>query len=269
TQLAFSPDGRRLAAARWFRTTDGVDLNAVVVWDVATGQLAQTFERAHAFAFSADGRLLAAATQRSCTMFEVDGWKRLRSLKPLAGALALGFSARDERLTGVVSAADGCKLVCCDAQSGEERAQSLAFEEPFYNFSGSPDGKLVATGHDGGDVLLWNAETLEPTKRFAAGGQDRQRAIFSPDGKVLACCGQAQADVVFFDVASGRELSRMHFDDGKFTTLLRRRAEEKLRPESDPARFAISPDGALFLAGPGGGVLRRIDTGAVVRRLTD
>jgi hypothetical protein len=74
---------------------------------------------------------------------------------------------------------------------------------------------------------------------------------------------------VFFDVASGRELRRMHYDQGTFHTLLRRREGELARPEEDPLRFAFTADGSAFIAGPLGGVLRSVETGNEVQRLVD
>jgi WD40 repeat protein len=267
TKLAFSLDGKLLAGSRLFRTIDGIDLNAVILWNTETGEVARTFERTHAFDFSPDGKSILVASQRSCTAFDLASGQRQSSFKPLGGALAVRYGADEKRVFGIVRSDEGFQVVGCDPTTGEKIAASLALEEPFYNLDVSRDGTLVASGHDGGNVLVWKADTLEPAKRLPSGGDDRQHVLFSPDGTTLACGGQSKADVVFFDAASGRELRRMHYDRGTFTTYLRRDGEEKIRPESDPQRFAFSPDGLLFFAGPYGGILRSMETGNEVQRL--
>ena len=170
---------------------------------------------------------------------------------------------------GIVHGEEGYQLVACDTATGKRLAVGLALDEPFYSLDIAARGELVATGHTGGNVIVWRLETLEPVKRFNGGDEQHQRAIFSPDGETLACCGQAKGDVVLFDVASGRELRRMHYDHGSFPTLLRRRDDELARPEADPLRFAFTPDGKNILAGPYGGVMRSVETGNEVRRLVD
>src|SRR6266576_3158820 len=41
TKLAFSPDGKLLAACRLFATDDGIELDEVRLWDVTTGRVAK------------------------------------------------------------------------------------------------------------------------------------------------------------------------------------------------------------------------------------
>ncbi len=203
TQLAFSPDGKILAGARLYRTVDGLDFNEVQLWDVSTGKSLRTFERVHAFDFSPDGKSIALVSQRSCTLFDLASGERLGRVKPLGGALSVKFTHDGKRLIGIVKSDEGFQLQSCDVATGEAVAAGIALEEPFYNFAVSSDGKYVASGHDAGNVLLWKADTLQPVRRFPAGTEDRQRVLFSPDGKTLACCGQTKADVVFFDVETG------------------------------------------------------------------
>lgn len=267
TRLAFSPDGKRLAGARLFRTIDGLDLNQVHVWDVETGDTVRAFERTHAFDFSPDGQTIVVVSRRSCSSFDLDSGERRMRYKPLGGALSVRYTPDGKQLVGIVQSEDGYQLVSCDTQTGEMVAEGVAFEEPFYSLEISRHGALIATGHDGGNVLVWKVDGLQPLKRFQSGATSRQRPVFSPDGKTIACCGQAKSEVAFFDVASGREIRRMRYDRGTFATYFRRDREETLRPESDPARFAFSPDGTLFFAGCYGGILRRMDTGNEVKRL--
>jgi WD40 repeat protein len=269
TRLAFSPDGKLLGGARLYRTSDGLDLNEVRIWKTPLGEVVRSFDRAHTFDFSPATSAIAVCTQRSCTIFDLATGQRLRKVKPLGGAIAVRYSPDGKQLVGIVRSEQGYQLRACDAATGKVLAEGVALDEPFYSLDVAARGGLVATGHAGGNVIVWHLDTLEPVKRFNGGDEQRQRAIFSPDGETLACCGQAKADIVLFDIASGRELRRMHYEQGTFHTLLRRRDDELARPEEDPQRFAFTPDGQAFIAGPYGGVLRSVATGNEVQRLVD
>ena len=53
----------------------------------------------------------------------------------------------------------------------------------------SPEGQIVATGHDDGSILLWDAATGQ-MKRALAGHSAPIRALkFTPDGKTLVSSG--------------------------------------------------------------------------------
>jgi WD40 repeat protein len=269
TRLAFSPDGKLLAGSRLYRTSDGLDLNEVRLWKVPSGEVLRSFDRAHAFDFSPTSSTLAVCSQRSCTIFNLLEGERLRKIEPLAGAIAVRFTPDGQKLVGIVENEQGYRLVLCEIALGKTKAESIALDEPFYSLDIARRGGLVATGHAGGTAIVWSLETLEPLKRFSGGDEQRQCVLFSPDGATLACCGQEKADIVFFDVASGRELRRMHYEQGTFSPYLRRDRDERVRPEEDPLRFAFTSDGAAFIAGPYGGVLRSVETGNEVQRLVD
>src|SRR6478672_2777558 len=51
TKLAFSPDGRLLAACRLFATDDGLGLDEVRLWDVTTDRLVKSLDRCRDFDF--------------------------------------------------------------------------------------------------------------------------------------------------------------------------------------------------------------------------
>jgi WD40 repeat protein len=71
TKLAFSPDGKLLAASRLFATPDGVELDEVRLWDVTTGRVHSVLDRCHAFDFSSDGRQLAVLSRSKCVIYDL------------------------------------------------------------------------------------------------------------------------------------------------------------------------------------------------------
>src|SRR5262245_52619385 len=83
TKLAFSPDGRLLAACRLFATDDGVELNEVRLWDVTTGRLVKSLDRCHGFDFSPDARQLTVLSRTKCVVYDLKDWGKERLVKPL------------------------------------------------------------------------------------------------------------------------------------------------------------------------------------------
>ncbi|MEQ8786169.1 MAG: hypothetical protein RIC55_07710 [Pirellulaceae bacterium] len=270
-RIEFSPDGRLLASTRLYRTTDGVDLHQVRVVDVATGEISRDLNRCHAFAFSPDGRELAVVTRGKCMIYDLSSWKKLREIEPLADAVAIEFSPRGDTVAAVKQVDDKFKISLCDAQSGEEIAVSPGLPRPFYSVRFSPDGGHLATGLESG-ILLWDvagaeADGLQAVGQFKTGSGEFEHPFFSPDGQILAAGNQQNGDVVMWEIETNKELRRFSFDRGTFHSFIRRRDEELVRPERDPARFTFTPDGAAFLSGSNGGVIRTISSGQEVRRL--
>jgi RNA polymerase sigma factor (sigma-70 family) len=70
----------------------------------------------------------------------------------------------------------------------------------------APDGKSIASGGSGHAVRLWDAATGKELRRFPSG--DALSVAFAPDGKSLAF--PSHLDVLMCDVATGKELQRLH-----------------------------------------------------------
>lgn len=270
-RVEFSPDGRLLAAVRLFRTDDGVELHQVRVLDVATGEVARDLNRCHGFAFSPDARQMAVLTRSRCMVYDCTTWKKLHELEPLAGALSIEYSPRGDTVAGVVHADDKFRMLLCDARDGAQLAESPGLDQPFYAARFSPDGRYLATGLRG-TIVLWDAagaavDGLQAVAQFKTGSRDLEYPFFSPDGLILAAGNQQDGDVVMWEVDTGKELRRFTFDRGTFHTFLRRKDDETVRPETFPARFVFTPDGAAFLSGCNGGIIRTLSSGQEVRRL--
>ncbi|HUG93375.1 MAG TPA: WD40 repeat domain-containing protein, partial [Planctomycetaceae bacterium] len=124
TKLAFSPDGRRLAAG---------GMGTLKVWDVETSRELHAID-AHmsedrmsrhgvsSLAFSPDGTIIASASHEG---------SGLRSPPGVVKLWDAGTGVLRQTLKGQAA-----------------RCESVAF---------SPDGRTLATGGGGGSVVLWNA----------------------------------------------------------------------------------------------------------------
>jgi hypothetical protein len=256
TKLAFSPDGKLLAVCRLFATDDGIALDEVRLWDVTSGRVAKVLDRCHGFDFSPDSRQLAVQSRSKCIVYDLKDWAKEKQVKPLGEALTVVFSADGLSLIGIVLDAGKYRLRTVLAESGEIVAQSLPLDQPYYGIAVAADGSLLATGHDGGNVVLWDPQTLDVRSRLQTGVRGLSHPFFAPDARVLAAGSQETGDVVLWSLADRQEMARYTFEKGGLRTYYNRPASASVRPERDPTRFCYSPDGESFLAGCYGGILR-------------
>ena len=194
-QVAFSPDGKLLAAAYG----DGY----VRLWNPVTGQAvgaplpADTGLGGSAFSvtFSPDGKLLATAGAHGIVRLwnPVTGQAVDAPLPadtgPVGGVDGVAFSPDGKLLA--TAGADRTLRLWNPAAHRAVGAPLLASTSPGGSVNGvafSPDGKLLATADTAGYIRLWNPATQHavgaPFLATANGGVIG--VAFSPDGKLLA-----------------------------------------------------------------------------------
>jgi len=266
TKLAFSPDGSLLAACRLFATEDGVELDEVRLWDVTSGRLAKTLDRCHDFDFSPDSRQLAVLSRSKCIVYGLKDWAKEKRIGPLGEAVTVAFSADGLSLVGVVRDEGKYCLRSVRFDDGERAAQSLGLDQPYYHIAASSDGALLASGHEGGNVVLWDAQTLDVKSRLQTGVRGLAHPFFSPDARIIAAGCQETGDVVLWNVADRQETARYTFEKGALRTYYNRAATAAARPERDPTRFCFSPGGEAFFVGCYGGILRATSGGQELAR---
>ncbi|MHC4181445.1 MAG: WD40 repeat domain-containing protein [Planctomycetota bacterium] len=186
TRLAFSPDGKALAAAVYthrrvqlpyptLRIVAADCQMAFHVWDLRSSSGRWMVERRElrgqrigwptrqkasgpSIAFSPDSRLLATANiYGHVALWEVDTKKRLQT-----------FAARDDLLCAVGFAPDGENLVVGGLSGlhvwhlgSGERGHSWIKGRSVFSLAVSPDGKLVASTDVDGSVELWDLRSGE------------------------------------------------------------------------------------------------------------
>lgn len=274
TQLAFSPDGTMLAAARLFATADGVPMNEVRLWDATTGRVLKVLDRCHAFSFSPVGDKLAVVSRSKCVVYDKSDWTKEHLIKPLGGCVSVNFVLDGTVLLGVcreqqADHPDQFVIRKCDLATGKQLQQSQPLPQNFYRLALAPDAASFATGHDGGNVLVWDIANLTPQLRLQTSVKGIAHPFFAPDGKYLGAGCQDNGDVVIWDLNTTKELGRFTFEKGTFRTYYTRSADETFRPEKDPGRFVFHPDSSAFLVGSYGGILRQIEGGRELMRFGD
>lgn len=218
--VAFSPDGRWLAAGR-------AD-NVLKVWDVASGseKLARTLdERVWDVAFRPDGKMVASASG-PIRFWELPSGKEVSRSGNHEAKIAFGPDGT--RFAQLTIGYPGIELV--DFQAGMNGLKPVArLVAHLPNPSGqqicmdrtlafSADGRWLASACASGNIVLWDVTSgqqvrvldgyavISPSFYNTAANQGSVvRIAFSPDSKLLAAGGQAGRDdiVRLWDVGSG------------------------------------------------------------------
>ena len=178
---AFSPDGALLAMS---------GVQPIEIWDVASGQLVQTFEGqadnlSFGIVFSPDGALLADSGRNGrITLWDVASGKVARQLSR-DGAQNdvhdIAFSPDGKLL---VSVGTDYMVRLWDVTSGQT-LYTMFHNNGLYGVAFSPDGKLVASASCDRTVKLWEVASGQMVISLRHGDEVTSVA-FSPDGALLA-----------------------------------------------------------------------------------
>jgi WD40 repeat protein len=196
--LAFSPDGSRLAAGSWN--------HAVKIWDVATGKALATL-KGHSgvvwgVAFSPDGRRLASGSaDGTIKLWNTADNQELRTLKGHTGAIrSVAFSPDGRRLA---SACVDKTVKIWDVAGGKEPITFSVHTDEVMSVAFNRDGSRLASGSNDQTVKVWDVagRKVLHTLKNPWGGHS---VVFSPDGNRLAT--DCEHWVKVWDVVSGKEL---------------------------------------------------------------
>ncbi|HEX5708200.1 MAG TPA: PQQ-binding-like beta-propeller repeat protein [Pyrinomonadaceae bacterium] len=182
--VAFSPDGRRVAAG-------GAEL--LFVWDAETRAVVHEIrlrgEGVSELAFSPDGsRLVVGLQKRTARVYDTQTGKQLRML--FDEAALEEASAADGRIPTIV--ASYVQMAATEAavrfENRIDRATPVAF---------SRDGRFILMGRTDGVTLLWDAATGKLARRFARHAAAVSSVAFSSDDRLVLTASQDATTILW------------------------------------------------------------------------
>jgi RNA polymerase sigma factor (sigma-70 family) len=209
TGLAFSPDGKQLAACT------GLQGRLVQVFDLASGFATNSFNGGwfRCITFSPDGKMLAAG--------DGDGPIRLWAMP--SGKVIDPAPPHQGGVHSIALSPDGNTLVAgtyrsvlhlWDIETGKLVRQMKGHPRSVYPSAYSPDGQRVASGSRDGTARVWDVATGKELRTFLGYDEANKKGdvwvyalSFSPDGHRLAG-GCMDGLVRIWDLDSGAELAR-------------------------------------------------------------
>lgn len=203
--VAFSPDGKRLAAGEHNK---GWAANQIRIWDVATGKVLVTAQGGKggvpAIAFSPDGLLLATGGQdATVTIWDAaTGTPRLQMAGHEGPVRSVVWNQTGDR---IASASNDKSIRIWDAATGKELLKLTGHQAEVESVHFSADGRSLVSGSADKSIRLWDARGGKEQAILGRHDGIVLRVAFAPDAKTVASVGK-DAAIRLWDVAKGKQV---------------------------------------------------------------
>lgn len=197
--VAFSPDGKTLAAGSW---DDGVRLFRAGPRP-ASRALRGHVDAVFAVAFSPDGRTLVSGSRdRTLRLFDVGAGTETLELEGHGGTVwSVAFSPDGQT---IASGSKDATVRLWSVATGSEARKLEGHTSSVTSVAFSRDGKTVASGAEDGTLRLWSATSAEAPRTLEGHSSHVSDLAFSPDGTLLASASK-DATVRLWKLASATE----------------------------------------------------------------
>jgi WD40 repeat protein len=247
-QMQLSPDGKYLAVPNSLNRGSPKN-NAVLVWDVTSGELVKRLQmenvRPVSVAFSADQQRIAATSDSEIAVWDWETERR-RSAHVVghnAVATSVRFTLDDSKM---VTASDDGTARVWESETGKPLGV-LRHEHWVRGLAVSQNGRWVATSSLDDSVAVWNCDSLKRVRSLPSHGKHGGHRVvaFSPDTSRLASWGD-DGVLRIWDLETGRPLKQQPIRPGG---LLLWDEEDGL---SRMDHCAMAPDASKLLVGTQG-----------------
>ncbi|HKY54192.1 MAG TPA: helix-turn-helix domain-containing protein [Anaerolineales bacterium] len=182
TNVAVSPDGKRIATSSWDGTAK--------IWDAVRGNEILTLQghsdEVWGVAFSPDGsQLITSSVDTTAIVWDADSGEALVTLSGHTASITRAvFSPIDG--SRVATASDDGTVKIWDAKTGKELLTIIGLTGRMNGLAFSLDGSRIATAQDEGVAKIWDANSGEELLVLSGHTEPVFAVAFSPDGKYLA-----------------------------------------------------------------------------------
>lgn len=188
TALAWSPDGKSLAVARF---------GEIEIQDAGEGPRTLRTLSGHAgkvnsIEFSADGKLLVAASGVSglygqAVLWDATSGEKLREISDHRDTLYSAVLSPDGRL--FATAGYDRTIVLWDAASGDRVRELTGHNGAVYDLAFSPDGAVLASASGDETIKLWRVADGARLDTLGQPEGEQYVVAFSPDGRYVLAGG--------------------------------------------------------------------------------
>jgi sugar lactone lactonase YvrE len=201
TNVALSPDGKKVAAAGYYT-------RQASLWEVESGKELQKFTGHSSYlytvAFSPNGKVLATGGwDMGIRLWNTATGKEISELKGHTSYVNSVAFSPDGKL--LASGSTDRTLRLWDPDSGKDKGKLSGHEAVVQWVEFSPDGRTLVSADDNGQVILWEVLTGNKRRSWKAHTGGTRCVRFSPDGKTLATAG-ADKLVRLWDLAADKDL---------------------------------------------------------------
>ena len=224
--IAFSPDGNRLAAA----STIGI-----WIYDVRLGKEKELdlftvhTDTVHFVSFSPDGNRIASVHyNRTVRIWEVATGEHIATVEGLTGRVSTVAFSPDG--STIASGDNDGTVYLWNATTGQQKRTLSGHTSRIMSIAFSPDGDTIATGSEDNTARLWNANTGQHKTTFSGHTGSVNSLAFSPDGNTIAT-GSDDNTTRLWDTQKAKHIITLKGHTGRVTSL------------------AFSPDGNTIATG--------------------
>jgi WD40 repeat protein len=161
--------------------------------DVLTGRTVRVFdgtETLRCLSCSPSGRLITAGDDRTRLIIlnAMTGGRETLDLHPGTPPRLPPVFSPDETMFAMYLGGNS-PILLWDGRAREPVSRLAGHTDEIYGAAFSPDGKVLATGDQGGQVILWDVATRQMLAALEFPVEGCQRLRFSPDSRTLAFAG--------------------------------------------------------------------------------